>query len=116
MSLDKELEKLTGAYCEDAPNDAAYPYKVFSARRLSESEGKQNYILEINVWDQNAYYSRAQSIMEQLEKELHRCNYISEDYLIRIFKGQSEKVTDQDKDIKRVREQFEMFVYEREGQ
>lgn len=114
MSLEKELEKLTGAFCEEAPKDAAYPYKVFSARRISEEDGKQTYVLEINVWDQNSYYSRANSVMDALEHELHRCNYMTDSHLIRIFKGQRQPVTDPDKDIKRVREQFEMHVYERE--
>ena len=67
MSLEKELEKLTGAFYEEAPKDAAYPYKVFSARRISGEDGKQTYVLEINVWDQNSYYSRANSVMDALE-------------------------------------------------
>lgn len=114
MSLEKELEKLTGAFNEEAPKDATYPYKVFSARRISETEGKQTYILEMNVWDQNPYLSRANSIMDGLEKELHRCNYMTDSHLIRIFKGKRQPVEDTDKDIKRVMEQFEMHVYERE--
>ena len=39
---------------------------------------------------------------------------MTDSHLIRIFKGQRQPVTDPDKDIKRVREQFEMHVYERE--
>lgn len=115
MSLDKELEQLIGAYPEEAPKDATYPYKVFSTKRLSETDEKQIYSLEINVWDQHRYYSRAESIMDELEHKLHRCNHLTEKYLIRIFKGQRQNVVDPDKEIKRVREQFEMQVYEREG-
>lgn len=114
QKLNKELERITGAFNEEAPEDAAYPYAVFSARRISESDGKQIYSLEINVWDQNTYYSRAESMMDELEHKLHRCNYMTDSHLIRIFKGQRQPVTDPDKDIKRVREQFEMHVYERE--
>lgn len=114
MSLKKELENLTGAFCEEAPKDAVYPYSVFSARRLSESDGRMNYVLEINVWDQHNHYSRAESVMDELEQKLHRCNHITNDYLIRIFKGSRENVSDSDKTIKRVREQFEMHVYQRE--
>lgn len=114
MSLKKELEIITGAFCEEAPEDAKYPYKVFSARRLSESDGRQNYILEINVWDQHQYYSRAESMMDDVEKELHKSAHDTKQYYIRIFKGQRENVIDTDKSIKRVREQFEMHVYDRE--
>ena len=114
QKLNAELKKILEAFPEEAPKDAAYPYKVFSARRISGKDGKQTYELEINVWDQNSYYSRANSVMDALEHELHRCNYMTDSHLIRIFKGQRQNVTDPDKDIKRVREQFEMHVYERE--
>ena len=114
MSLNKEIEKLTGAFCEEAPDTAKYPYSVFSARRLSDSDGRMSYVLEINVWDQHNYYSRAESVMDELEQKLHRCNHITDDFLIRLFKGQRQNVPDTDKTIKRVREQFEMYVYQRE--
>lgn len=114
QKLNKELERITGAFNEDAPEDVAYPYAVFSARRISENGGKQIYILEINVWDQNIYYSRAESMMDEMEQKLHRCNKMTDLFLIRIFDGQRQNVNDPDKTIKRVREQFEMHVYERE--
>ena len=114
QELRKELEKLTGAFYEEAPTEAAYPYCVFSARRLSESDGWMNYVLEVNVWDQHKYYSRAESMMDALEQKLHRCNHMTEKHFIRIFRGQRQNVADPDKSIKRVREQFEMQVYLRE--
>lgn len=114
--LEKELEQLTGAYCEAAPKDTPYPYAVFSVRRSTETDERQAYILEINVWDQHQYYSRAESVMDELENKLHRCNHLTDRYLIRIFRGPRQNVPDPDKDIKRVREQFEMYVYEREDE
>lgn len=114
QSLSQVLEELTGAYYEEAPKDTAYPYAVFSMRRISESDGRQSYSLEINAWDQNAYYSRAENMMDALEKKLHQTNRLTEEYLIRTFKGARQNVPDQDKSIKRVREQFELYVYERE--
>lgn len=114
QSLKQVIEELTGAYYEEAPEDTAYPYVVFSMRRISESDGRQSYSLEINAWDQYAYYSRVENMMDALEKKLHQTNRLTEEYLIRIFKGARQNVPDQDKSIKRVREQFELYVYERE--
>lgn len=112
--LGKALEDLTGAYREEAPEDAAYPYLVFSARRLTEEGGGQVYALEVSAWDQHPYYSRAEGMMDMLERKLHRCNYMAGGRLIRIFKGARQNVPDSDRTIKRVREQFEMHVYEME--
>ena len=100
---------------KEAPGEAKYPYMVFSAQRLSDDGGKQNYSLEVNVWDQNEYYSRAESVMEALEKKLHRCIHMSDKFLIRIFRGRMQDIPDLDKTVKRVREQFEMQVFEKEG-
>ena len=66
-ALKGELEALTGAYYEEAPEDAAYPYMVFSARRLTEDAGQQVYTLEVNAWDQHPYYSRAEGMMDVRE-------------------------------------------------
>lgn len=114
MTLNKELEQLTGAFCEEAPQDISYPYAVFNARRLNETDEIQTYSLEINVWDRHQYYSRADKMMDNLERKLNKCNHLTDRYLIRIFRGPRQNVPDQDKDLKRVREQFEMYVYERE--
>lgn len=113
-SLDKELERLTGAFCEEAPTDADYPYAVFSAKRLNDTDERQTYSLEINVWDRHPHYSRAESLMDEMEHKLHRCSYLMDGYLIRTFRGVRQNVPDQDKEMKRVREQFELYVYERE--
>lgn len=112
--LKRELDTLTGAYYEEAPKGAEYPYMVFSAQRLSDDGGRQSYSLEVNVWDQHEYYSRAESMMDALEKKLHRCNHMTDKFLIRIFKGRRQNIPDSDKAIKRVREQFEMYIFPKE--
>ena len=112
--LKRELEALTGAYYGEAPEGAKYPYMVFSAQRLSDDDGKQIYSLEINAWDQHEFYSRVESMMDALEKKLHRCNYMTDKFLIRIFRGRIQNIPDPDKTIKRIREQFEMQVFEKE--
>jgi len=115
LELDRELESMTGAYREEAPEEAEYPYAVFSARRLTEGDGIQMYTLEINVWDQGARYSRAEEMMDSLERKLHRCRHITgTGTLIRIFKGSRQNVRDPDPTIKRIWQQFEMHIYESE--
>jgi len=74
---------------------------------------KQIYVLEVNIWDQGQYYSKAEAMMDELEKKLHRNSYMTEGYLIRIFKGKRQNIPDPDRTLKRVQEQFEMHVYEK---
>lgn len=114
QKLNKALEQLTSAYCEEAPEEATYPYAVFSARRISDVDGIQLYSLEVNVWDQNKHYSRAECMMDEMEEKLHRCNLFYGNLMIRVLKGQRNNIPDQDKEIKRIRELFEMHIYESE--
>lgn len=115
VGLRKEMESLTGAYYEEAPEDAAYPYAVFSLRRLGDGEGKQTCSLEVNIWDQHPYYSRAEDMMDALEERLHRCSLnTGEGFLVRIFKGARQNVPDPDRTIRRVREIFEAQIYKGE--
>lgn len=116
VDLNKILKEITGAYFEEAPKQASYPYKVFSMRRIGAAGARQVYLLEMNVWDQDEYYSRAEILMDELEKKLHRNSFMTERCLIRIFKGDRRNIQDPDKTIKRVYEQFEMHVYEKEEQ
>lgn len=111
--LREELEEYITSYYNEAPEDAAYPYSVFSLRRIGTEDERQRYILEINVWDRNQYYSRADEMMDKMEEKLDGCLSLSDDTLFYCYKGEREPVTDKDKSIKRIREQFELYCYER---
>ena len=76
--LKAELEQLTGAFYEEAQKNTPYPYAVFSARRTGETDERQTYILEINVWDQHTHYSQAENIMDGLERKLRRGNFLAD--------------------------------------
>ena len=111
--LKDELEEYLGAYYMEAPQDAQYPYAVFELRRMSEDYERQSIILEINVWDSHRYYSRAEEMMDTIEKNLHGYFQLSNNDIFYVFNGNRQNVPDDDKDIKRIREQFELYYYER---
>lgn len=113
LKLEKELEKVIGAYYEEAPKEIEYPYAVFSLKRISVEDHRQSYILEINVWDRNRYYSRAEEMMDSLEKKLDKSIDLNDILMAYFYGGARQNIPDKDKEIKHIREQFEMYVYER---
>jgi hypothetical protein len=114
IKLKRFLEELLEGYSDEAPEDATYPYKVFSIRKLVAEDGISSYMLEVNVWDKHRYYSRAESVMDKLEKLLNKQVFNTQDLVIYTYIGQRDNIVDQDKQIKRVRGQFEIRVVSKE--
>ena len=114
IKLKRFLEGLLEGYSDEAPDEATYPYKVFSIRKLMMEDGISFYLLEVNVWDKHKYYSRAESMMDKLEKMLNKQVFNTEDLVIYTYIGQRDNIVDQDKQIKRVRGQFEIRVVSKE--
>ena len=114
VTLKKFLEKLIDGYSDEAPDSAEYPYKVFSIKKISNEDNISNYVLEVNVWDKNKTYSRAETIMDGLEKKLDSQTFLEKKFLVYTYLGTRNNVPDPDKAIKRVRGQFEIRIVERE--
>ena len=114
VKLKKFLEDLLEAYSDEAPENASYPYKVFTIRKISDNDGISHYILEVNAWDRNKTYSRVETLMDILEKKLKKQSFQEEEFLVYTYTGTRDNIPDTDKMIKRIREQFEMRVVERE--
>lgn len=109
------LESVTDipVFYERAEKDARYPYFVFECRRLSGGNGVEKYVLEVNGWDQASTSSRIEAKMDELEAAIHTLKHNNRDGVVIIYKGPKAPVDDEDKSIRRCREQFEMQVCER---
>lgn len=96
-----------------ADKNTLYPYFVYEYRRLSDDSGIERYVLEVNGWDQNQTSSRIEKKMDELERAIHTLKISNEDRVVVIYKGLRNPVDDEDKSIRRCRQQFEMQVCER---
>lgn len=107
------LEQCATTFYVDAIDSAAFPYLDFEARLLNHENHKSSYILEINAWNKNNT-GEIDEIMDQVETVLDFYKHMDDDLQFSIYKGQGrEFVEDSNKSIKRIREQFELQVYER---
>lgn len=111
--LKDELEDYLSAYYMEAPESAQYPYAVFELNRLSQDYERQSLLLEVNVWDKHKYYSRAEAKMDEIEEALHGYFQLSNNDVFYVFNGSRQVIPDDDTQIKRIREQFELYYYER---
>lgn len=99
----------------EATNELEYPYAVVTMSRLNRNDNISLWSLEVNVWDKHKYYSRAETISDNIDKLLDFAQLKSGDNLICIFESQKNNLKDTDPAIKRVNMRFDMNIYESEN-
>ena len=99
----------------EATNELEYPYAVVTMSRLNKNDNISLWSLEVNVWDKHKYYSRAETISENIDKLLDFARLKSGENLICIFESQKNNLKDTDPAIKRVNMRFDMNIYESEN-
>ncbi|MBA4687246.1 MAG: hypothetical protein H2184_08830 [Candidatus Galacturonibacter soehngenii] len=110
------LSELAETYYIDATENAKFPYICFEARRIDLEGNKGTYILEVNIWNKGTNTSEIDDLMDDVEKKLNYYKHIDSKLQLSIYNGALRQyVEDTDKTIKRIREQFELQVYERIG-
>lgn len=96
----------------DIPDNSQFPYIVYDLRRVqadSESEFQQ-YIFEVNVWGHSTSVE-VSDILDRIESIFFKFQWIDENCEITVYPGQRQFIDDEDKTIKRIREQFEMHCF-----
>lgn len=121
--MTNEFEKTITSYLKshdiyaidnEAVGNEEYPYAVISSNRLSSNDNISNWTLEVNVWDKNKFYSRAEAMADEIERVLDFARLVSENNLVCLFKAGRGNIDDSDLTIKRVRIQFDLKIYESE--
>lgn len=102
-------------YVDEAPQSATYPYAVITTRRLTVNDSISQWAVEVDVWDKGKYYSKAEAMADAIEKELDFKPIKSGSNFLCLFKSQRDIIADSDLQIKRVKTQFDMTVYESEA-
>lgn len=104
----------TNVYHEIANEDAMYPHIVFEFRRIDLGDlSRQDYILEINVWDKQKSSTRVDELADNVESLLQAQNLPQNTILPTFYLIDRQNIPDEDKEIKRRRIQFQIQNYER---
>lgn len=110
----KEVLEAAGvnAYPDEAPQNAKYPYVVFTNKVIT-NETPAACSLEVNVWDEYHTFSRVNDVMDKIEAEVSEMEFLTDQWILWIYKGQRDNPADENKKIKRCREQFVLKTAER---
>lgn len=110
-----QLKTVTAnVYYEVANNDAVYPHLVFSFRRIDLNDlSRQDYVLQVDVWDRNNKTQRVDDLADEVENLLQAQNLPQQNILPTFYLIDRKTVEDEDKMIRHRQIQFQVQNYER---
>lgn len=104
----------TNVYHELADKDAVYPHIVFTFRRIDLQDlSRQDYILEVDVWDKEKDTTRVDNLADSVENLFQAKNLPQEHILPTFYLIDRRNILDEDKNIKHRQIQFQIQNYER---
>lgn len=111
-----ELKKIhPRVYQEWGPQDAVFPYVVYRMPTSNESEWREDFILEVDIWDKPADGSTVtlQTLADNIDRALNRLRYISNDgtWSTRIYRINRLMVPDPDPAIRRRQLRYGLRTY-----
>lgn len=110
-----KLKTLTAnVYFEIANEKALYPHIVFNFRRIDLGDlWRQDYILEVDIWDKQDSSLRVDDLADSVENLLQAENLPQDNVLPTFYLIDRQNIPDEDKEIKHRRVQFQIQNYER---
>ena len=112
--ITQKLKTLTNnVFYEQATDNALYPHLVFSFRTIDLGDlSRQDYILEVDVWDKGTSTVQVDELSDQVEDLLHTENLPQENILPTFYTIDRKSVLDSDKSIKHrlIRFQIQNYV------
>ena len=101
-------------YHEIADDGALYPHIVFTFRRVDLGDlSRQDYILEVDVWDKGNSTQTVDNLADSVENLLQAENLPQDNVLPTFYLINRQNILDEDKYIRHRRIQFQVQNYER---
>ena len=110
-----KLKTLTAnVYFEIANEKVLYPHIVFNFRRIDLGDlWRQDYILEVDIWDKRDSSLQVDDLADQVENLLQAENLPQDNVLPTFYLIDRQNIPDENKEIKHQRVQFQIQNYER---
>ncbi len=112
--IQEKLKTLTtNVFFEQATDNALYPHIVFSFRTIDLGDiSRQDYILEVEVWDKGTSTFQADDLTDKVEDLFHTENLPQESVLPTFYKIDRNTIYDEDTSIKHrlIRFQIQNYV------
>ena len=113
--IETKLKTLTtNVYYDQARDNALYPHIVFSFNNINLGDiSRQDYILEVDVWDKGTSTYNVEELSDKVEDLLHTENLPQDRILPTFYKIDRKSILDPNKNIKHRQIRFQIQNYVR---
>jgi hypothetical protein len=101
-------------FYNDAPDDAIYPYVVFNLPNSIDSGTLENFVLDVDVWDDNSDTTDLETLIGNIDSQLHKKSVVIDNKLgFVIYRENRIPLDDEDVRIKRRKYVYQLRSYEK---
>ena len=106
------LAAVGSAHYEDAPETATYPYLVFNLPNSIDSGTLEQFVLDVDGWDDDTNTTTLEALMYSVDQALHRRSIISGDLGLRIYRENRLVLDEKESRLRRRKYIYQIRVYE----
>ena len=97
-----------------APDTAVYPYVVFDLPNSIDSGTLENFVMDIDVWDDNLDTTDLETLISAIDVELHKKSVVIDDKVgFTIYRENRMTLTDEDPSIRRRKYIYQVRTYQK---
>ena len=98
---------------QKAPDDTPLPYIVFDLPNSFTSEDLENFVLDVDIWDNNTDTTQLETLAAQIWKSLHKLRIINNKAQLSVYRSNRLTLTDDDPRIRRRKLTFQVKYFDR---
>ncbi len=101
------------AYLEEAPKDATYPYVVYRLPTSTEEEHREDFILEVSLWDRGLDTTAVEGLTANVDAALNRMKHLAPalDMQVSVYRINRLMIPDPDPMIRRRELRYQLKAY-----
>lgn len=102
-------------YLETAPPKSQFPYVVFSLPTSDESDYREDFILEIDIWDNKPLdTTMVETLTDNIDKALNRSFVNTTDFQYSAYRMNRLMLPDPDENIRRRQLRYQIKYYDKQ--
>ena len=106
------LAAVGNVHYEDAPDNATYPYLVFNLPNSIDSGTLEQFVLDVDGWDDDTNTTTLEALMYSADQVLHRKTFISGDLGFRVYRSNRLVLDEREPRLRRRKYIYEVRAYE----